>query len=104
MSVLVDQDIIRFDVADILRVENGRQLSRIGREDTPVDESQFMNCFDRENAFCHVKAGNIFRERVVFDQHSHEITSREELHYKVEIHGILKRIIERHNPRRIRFR
>lgn len=42
----------------------------------PMDESEFVDSLDSEDTFCHVEASDVFRKRVVFDQHGHEVTPR----------------------------
>jgi len=79
---------------------------------------------DRQDAFSHVKLGDVLRERVIFDQpvgsvwlswvgsmsarmsddlHGHQVSTRQELHDQVEVVGILERVVQLHDPRRVGF-
>lgn len=60
VTVFVNQDIIWLNIS--------------------VDETEFVNSFDSKNAFCHIKAADIFAECVVFDEHCHEISSGQKFH------------------------
>ena len=45
-----------------------------------MDESKLMDRFYRQNALRDVESCNILGERVILDQHGHQISSRQELH------------------------
>ena len=46
----------------------------------PVNESEAVDCFDREDTFRHVEASNVFRKRVILYEHGHQVASGEKLH------------------------
>ena len=58
-----------------------------------MNETEFVNGLDSEYALGNIEPGHIFGECVVLDEHGHEVTSGEELHNKVQILRILKRVI-----------
>jgi hypothetical protein len=60
--------------------------------DLPMNEAELVNGLNGKNAFGDIESGHIFRERVVFDEHGHEIATREKLHNKIQILWILKGI------------
>lgn len=66
--------------------------------DEPMDKAKFMNGLDRQNTFRNVEACHIFRESIILDEHSHQITPRKELHDEIEICTVLKRIEKLHHP------
>jgi hypothetical protein len=68
-----------------------------------MDETHFMNSLNSENTFSNIETRYIFGECVVLDEHGHQIASREELHYQVKVNGILKRVEQLDDPRRVRF-
>ena len=81
MTSRVDQDVIGFDVS--VKKEKGgksrqreeerrRPARRDARRDEPMDESQLVNCLDREDALRHVELGHVLRESVVLDQPGQE--------------------------------
>ena len=50
-----------------------------------MDEAEIVHCLDRQHALCHVEARDVLRERIVLDEHGHQVSSRQELHDEVEI-------------------
>lgn len=69
----------------------------------PVNEAHLVDILDGEDTFGNIEPGHVLREGVVLDQHSHQISARQELHDQVQVLGILERIIQLHNPRRFRL-
>ena len=68
-----------------------------------MNETKLVNRFNGEDALRDVETGYVFGECVVLDQHGHEVSSRQELHDKVEVRGILEGIIKLHDPWRVGF-
>lgn len=48
-----------------------------------MDETKLVDCFDRQRDFCHVKTSDVLGEDLVFDEHGHQIATRQELHQHV---------------------
>lgn len=68
-----------------------------------MDEPKLVNGLKGKNALGHVEARYVFAKGVVLDEHSHEISSGEELHEEVEVVGVLERVVELDDPRRVGF-
>ena len=99
MSVLVNENIVRLDVADGCKVlqkylYDGRKKSFHG----PMDITKIVDRFDRNDTFGHVESGDIFGKNIIFHEHGHQIASREKFHDEVKIKGILKRIEQLYYP------
>ena len=63
-----------------------------------MDEAKLVDRFDCKNTLCDVETGDVFGERVILDQHRHEIASRQELHDQIEVGRILEGVVELHDP------
>lgn len=75
------------------RVTSVRCLVKVidyGGELSPMDETKFVYGFDSQDTFCDVEASNVLGKGIVLDQHSHKITSRQELHDQVQIRRVLE--------------
>lgn len=48
-------------------------------------EAELMYSLDGKHALGNIKSRNIFRKRVVLDEHGHQVASGQELHYEVKI-------------------
>lgn len=59
-----------------------------------MDETQFVNGFNRQDTLRHIKPRNIFSECIILDEHGHEIATREELHDEIKIHRILEGVVK----------
>lgn len=68
-----------------------------------MDEAQLMYSFNSKNTLSDVETRHILRECVVFDQHGHKVTTRQELHDQIEIRGILERVVKLYDPWRVRL-
>lgn len=66
-----------------------------------MDESKLVYRLDSEHQLSHVEPRNILREDFVFDQHSHQITTRQELHQHVQERRILERGVQLDKPRTV---
>lgn len=55
-------------------------LEDAARRDEPVDEPELVDRLECEDALGHVEARDVLAERVVLDEHRHEVSSGEELH------------------------
>lgn len=67
----------------------------------PVNETQLVNSFDSQNDLSNVEASDVLREDLILDEHSHQVTSRQELHQHIEEVGILEGIVELDDPRTV---
>jgi hypothetical protein len=98
MSVFVDQDVVRFNVPDYemcVAVARGEVKCVVY---SPVNESKVMDRFDREDAFRHVETSNVLGERVILNEHSHQVTSGKKFHDQVQVCWVLERVKELHYP------
>ncbi len=69
----------------------------------PVNETILMNCVDSQNNLSNIESRNVLRENLIFDEHSHKITSWQELHQHIEEVRILEGCVELHHPWAIRL-
>ena len=120
--VLVDEDVVGLDVAAgkvrggvnfdaeckrrnlTSRSSTGSRRTRPDsrrREDAPVDEAELVDGLDGEDALGHVEARDVLGERVVLDEHRHEVAAGEELHQEVEVVGVLERVVQLDDPGRV---
>lgn len=67
----------------------------------PVDEAEFVDGLDREDALGHVEPRDVFGKGVVLDQHGHQVSAGEELHQEVQVVGVLERVVQLDDPRRV---
>ena len=78
MAVFVYEDVVRLDVTNGVDL---RRMRRLGNsEDEPMDKSKLVDSFDRQYTLRDVEPCNILGERVVLNQHGHQVTSGQELH------------------------
>jgi hypothetical protein len=66
-----------------------------------VNEAKLMDCVDGKYTFCDIEPRDILGESVIFNEHSHEITAREELHDKIQRLRILEGIKQLNHPMRV---
>ena len=64
-----------------------------------MQEAKFMNGFNGHDDFCHVESSNILRENFIFDQHGHQVTTRQEFHQEIKVSGVLERGVQLDQPR-----
>eukprot|EP00356_Strombidium_inclinatum_P016992 CAMPEP_0170481370 /NCGR_PEP_ID=MMETSP0208-20121228/1835_1 /TAXON_ID=197538 /ORGANISM="Strombidium inclinatum, Strain S3" /LENGTH=132 /DNA_ID=CAMNT_0010754057 /DNA_START=1440 /DNA_END=1838 /DNA_ORIENTATION=- len=74
----------------------------VGLEIT-MDEVHFVDRFNREDCLGDIEATLLFTKNVLSHQQGHEVTSREKVHYQVEVFIILKTELEVDNPRVLGF-
>jgi hypothetical protein len=67
----------------------------------PVNEAELVNRLDRQHTLSHVKPRHVLREGIVLDEHRHQVASGKELHEEVEVVGVLERVVELDDPRRV---
>lgn len=70
---------------------------------SPVNEPKVVDCFNRQDTFCHVEASDVFGKRVILYEHSHQVTSGKKFHDQVQVCWVLERVEELHHPGRIGF-
>ena len=63
-----------------------------------MDEAQLVNCLNGEDNLCDIEPSDVLREDLVFDQHRHKISTRQELHQHVEEVGVLEGGVELDDP------
>lgn len=63
-----------------------------------MDEAKLVNSLNSQGELCHVEAGNVFGEDLIFDEHRHQVSAWQKLHEHVQERGILKRGMELDNP------
>jgi hypothetical protein len=68
-----------------------------------VYEAKLVHRFYRKRNLGHVEAGNVLGEDLVLDEHSHQITTWQELHEHVEEGVVLKGRVQLDNPRAVRL-
>ena len=68
---------------------------------SPVYETKLVYSLYRQCDFGHVEAGNVLGEDFVLDQHSHQITSGQELHEHVKESVVLEGGVQFDNPRAV---
>ena len=66
-----------------------------------MDEAEFVDGLDREDALGHVEPRDVFGKSVVLDQHGHQVSAGEELHQEVQVVGVLERVVQLDDPRRV---
>lgn len=66
-----------------------------------MDEAQLVDSLDREGNLSHVETSNVFAENLVLDQHSHQVTTGQELHEHVEESVILEGRVQLDQPRAV---
>ena len=93
VTTTVKQDVVGFDVTVRLSVSilNKLRIRSLGH--LPVKEAKLVHSLYCHHNFGHVEAGDILGEDLVFDQHGHQITTRQELHQQVKIRSVLERSV-----------
>ena len=66
-----------------------------------MNETKLVDGLNGEDTLRDVETSNVLRERIVLDEHRHEIASGQELHDEVEVCRILERVVELHYPWRV---
>lgn len=66
-----------------------------------MNEPELVHGFDRQDALGHVEPRHVFRERVVLDEHRHEVASGQKLHQEVQVVRVLERVVQLDDPRRV---
>jgi hypothetical protein len=79
MAVLIEKDVIRFQVS--------------------MDVVNLVNSFDRKNRLSDVEAGFVFCENILSNQKGHEISAWQEVHYKVKVLFVLEGVLKVDDPR-----
>ena len=69
-----------------------------------MDEAKLMNSFYSKSNLSHVEAGDVLSEDLIFDEHGHQVTSRQELHQHVQERAVLERCVELNQPRTVCIR
>lgn len=57
----------------------------------------FMDGFNSKNCLRDVEPCHMFSQGILSHEKGHDITTREVLHYKVEVLSVLERIVKLHN-------
>jgi hypothetical protein len=62
-----------------------------------------VNCLYGQDNLGNVESSNILREDFIFDEHGHQVSTRQKLHQHVEEVGVLEGCVELHDPRTVRL-
>jgi len=57
----------------------------------------FMDGFNSKNCLSNVESRHMFSQGILSHEKGHDITTREVLHNKVKVLGVLERIVKLHN-------
>jgi hypothetical protein len=68
-----------------------------------MNEAELMDSFNGQCDFRHVETSNVFREDLILNEHSHQITTRQEFHQHVQERAILKGCVKLDDPRTVRL-
>lgn len=68
-----------------------------------MNEPKLVNSFERKDTLCDVESSHVLGKSVVLDEHRHEISAGQKLHQKIKVLRVLERVIQLHNPGRVRF-
>jgi hypothetical protein len=79
MAILIEQDVIRFQVS--------------------MDVVNLVDSFDRKNRLSDVKAALVFCENIFSNQKGHEISAWQEVHDEIEVLFVLEGVLKVDNPR-----
>lgn len=63
-----------------------------------MDEAKLMDSVDGKYTFCDVEPSDILGECIIFNEHGHEVPTREELHDKIQRLWVLEGIKQLNNP------
>lgn len=69
----------------------------------PVNETKLVHGFYGQYNLCHIESCDVFGKDFVFDEHGHQVTSRQELHEHVQEGVVLERGVQLNDPRAVRF-
>lgn len=83
VSVLVNEDVVRLDVA--------------------VDEAHFVDALNSQCQLGHIEAGQVFREDAHSDEQAHHVSSRDVIHDKVKALTVLEGVVETYHPLVVRL-
>jgi hypothetical protein len=98
VATSVKEDVVGFDIA-IDRSASCPHPWVI--PDSPVYETELVDCLYSQGNFCHIKSSDVFRKDFVLDKHCHEISTRKELHEHVEEGVVLERCVQLDDPRAV---
>lgn len=66
-------------------------------------EAKLVDSLNGQSKLSHVKASDIFRENLILDEHSHQVTAGQELHEHVQEGVVLESGVELDDPRAVRL-
>ena len=66
-------------------------------------EAKLVDSLNGQGELSHVKASDVLRENLVLDEHSHQITTWQELHEHVQEGVVLESRVELDDPRTVRL-
>lgn len=68
-----------------------------------MDETELVDSFNGENNLRHIESCDVLRENLILDEHSHQVTTRQELHEHVQEGIVLEGGVQLDNPRAVRL-
>lgn len=68
-----------------------------------MNETILMNRLNGQNDLSNIESCDVLRENLIFNEHSHEITTWQELHQHVKEVRVLEGGVELHNPWTVRL-
>lgn len=66
-----------------------------------MNETEFVHSLDSENNLSDIESGDVLGEDLILDEHSHQITTRQELHQHIQEVLVLECREELDHPRRV---
>lgn len=67
----------------------------------PVNEAELVDSFYCKSDLSHVEASDVLSEDLVLDEHSHQVTTRQELHKHVQESIVLEGCVQLDDPRAV---
>lgn len=68
-----------------------------------MNKTKFVHSLNSQGNLSHVETCDIFGEDLILDEHSHQITTGEELHEHVEESAVLEGRVKLDDPRTVGF-
>ena len=100
MATSVQEDVVWLDItADELVL----QLLGPFERNLPVNEAKLVHSLDSQNDLRHVEPCDVFTKDLVLDEHSHQVTTRQELHQHVQEGVVLEGGVQLDDPGTVRF-
>lgn len=69
----------------------------------PVYEAKFVYTIDCKRRLSHIELRTLFTQGIFFHKEGHHVPARQELHDKVQVHGVLEAVVHFNHPLMIGF-